>query len=102
MKLLLIFGMLLSLNFAFAQKKADVERMLEQMEKMGTFTPEQIKAAKDRLKNMDESTFNGMVKKAHSAAQDPKMQEQAKKMINKYKEEGGKIPEQGPPAKTGN
>lgn len=71
--------------YVHAQSKEEVSNMLDQMEKMGTFTPEQIKAAKAKLNNLSDDDLNKIKAKAGSAAQDPKMREEASKIIEQMK-----------------
>lgn len=78
---------------AFGQDKKDIERMLNHMQSMGTFSPEQIEAAKKRLNNLSDEDVDAMVNKAHAAAQNPEYQNQAKEIIRNYKKNGGKISE---------
>ncbi len=71
--------------YAHGQSKEEVSSMLDQMEKMGTFSPEQVRAAKAKLNNLSDEDLNKIKVKAGSAAQDPKMREEASKIIEQMK-----------------
>ncbi len=91
MKYFCIVLLLLSFN-GLAQERKDIEGILEQMESMGTFTPAEIKAAKERLNSLSDDELGAMVKKGHDAMRNPKLRKDAKDVIRQYKEQGGKLP----------
>lgn len=91
MKIFCVGLLLLSFN-GFTQERKDIEGILEQMESMGTFSPAQIKAAKERLNNLSDDELNSMVKKGHNAMRNPKLRKEAKEVIQQYKEQGGQLP----------
>lgn len=81
MKLLALICLLFSFS-SFAQSKEDINNMLDQMNKMGAFTPEQLAEAKKRLNNLSDKEVEAMAAQARKSAQDPMVQKRAQEIVD--------------------
>ena len=81
MKILIL--MILFTPSAFSQTREDIAMALEQMQKSGMFTPEQIKKAKRELAGWDDSKVAETIKKAKKTSQDPAVRQKALEISQK-------------------
>ena len=87
MKILFVLMILLFSLSALALSKEEIQQSLDQMKKTGMFTEAQISAAEKQLLGMSEEDIKALSDKGMEAAKDPKMQERAKKIVEKLKSE---------------
>ncbi len=86
----------MSFTSAFAQSQADVMQALEQMEKSGMFTKEQIEGAKRELAGWDDEKMMNMVQNARMRAKDPEVRKKAMEIKKQMEKEKGVVfPETG-------
>lgn len=69
MKVFLLGLLLLSFSNAFALSDAEINKSLDQMEKSGVFTKEQIKAAREKFNNLSPEEKNTLIEKGKEEAE---------------------------------
>ena len=86
MKKLLLLLTLFCTQIAFGVSDAEINKSLDQMEKSGMFTKEQLKAARDKLNSMSAQEKQAMVEEGKKKLNDPEIQRKAKEMLEKYQQ----------------
>ncbi len=97
-KIIIGLGMLGLMSFtgSYAQTQADVMQALDQMEKSGMFTKEQIQGAKRELAGWDDEKMMNMVQNARMRAKDPEVRKKALEIKKQMEKEKGVVfPETG-------
>ncbi len=64
----------------FAQTKADLNKMLEQMKSQGVFTEEQIDAARAQLQNMNQQDMDKLIEAGKAQMNNPEIQKKLKEV----------------------
>lgn len=85
-KIFLVFSLTLLSALCFSMPTVDkkkISQQLDELEKSGQFSPEQVKMAKEQLKSMDDEQINGLIQKGIEKAKDPEFQKKVKEMTNK-------------------
>jgi hypothetical protein len=83
MKMFILLGALLFGANSYAQNKEEINAMLEQFKKNGMFSEAQIEEAKRELEKMNDEDLKKIRAQADQKLQDPKVQEELKKLQNK-------------------
>lgn len=78
MKISIILILLTFSICAFSQSKSDISNMLNKMKKSGTFSAEQIDAAKKQLNQLSDEDMKKIIKASQKSLNDPKIQEKLK------------------------
>ena len=78
MKLFITLTLLAFSISAFSQSKAEVSKLLDKMKKNGTFSAEQVEAAKKQLNEISAEDMNKIIKASKKSLSDPKVQEKLK------------------------
>ena len=63
--------------------KSDVNMVLDQLQAAGSFSPEQIQAAKKELQKMDQTKYNQIIQKGIIQSRDPAFVGKVQKMLGK-------------------
>lgn len=80
MKKYILMAALFCMSISFAQSKAEVESMLDQMAKSGMVSAKQIKEAREKLKKMDDKDFGNLVEAGKAMRNDPAIRRKIKEM----------------------
>lgn len=87
----LVLAALLGAGFnAYSQSKAEVETMLDMMEKQGTVSKEQMDMVRAQLKSLNDEDFKKMVEEGKKKMNDPAVKAQAEKLLKQQKAKEGK------------
>ena len=72
----------LGCNLSFGQTAEEVNKVLDQLQKSGAFSAEQIEATKKEMSKMSEKDYENLLKKAHSKSLDPEFVKKTKELMN--------------------